>query len=353
MALRIPVSGLWHITGEIDTGKSSFAIGASTEPGKIAVIDGDVKGTSMARSLHEQGFPFGMYLDWHRATRGMRELQMYNYGRELVKNLPENKYEVIVWDNYREMEMSFHAEVTRDPKKYRDEWAPKGDIKGGQEWQSAAALETEFLQELLDKTKQVFLVTHLKSANIGGKQIPGKFVPACQEPLITKTLCRLWLRRNPDGRRVPIALTLKGLNITRYVEGKGAVPINILPQRITPRQEDETLWDTLEYYFANPWRNKPLTGSDRLTEEEISVLSNTLTKDQMAAVRLLQIESELEAAEAQAVLTGRSSQPNRSDDEIKIEIATMISEGKTNDEIRASIADASLPMILMVRKEVK
>ena len=56
--------------------------------------------------------------------------------------------------------------------------------------------------------------------------------------------------------------------------------MSVLPRKITPRADDESLWDTIAYYFENPVGLRELRSDEIPNEYELSILNETLTKDQ-------------------------------------------------------------------------
>jgi len=350
MTFRIPLTGLIAVHSEQDVGKTTFCLECGCDPQNIILIDADIKGKGTVQQMLADGIPIGHYEDWTKATKDLKELAVYEYGLKLIDSIKPGQYEAIIWDTWSSYSKTMKAEISAHPKKYRDNWSAMGTIKGAEENTAANDLEAKIIADLLDKTKMLLLTTHLKPYYINNRRIEGKFVPDCKQSLVTKSRLRLWLRRNPSGRPVPIGLVLKRIDKKIIMDGRVRT-VNVLPQRLVPNSDESSLWDVIERYYNEPWGDRALTGEDALNEYELSILDGTLTTDQKLAMRMALIEAETEAAETQAILTGRvPAQPERHEDEIKADISRWLGEGKTNDEIRALVTDATLPMILVMRK---
>ena len=70
-----PITGLVHVTGEPDTGKTTFALSCGFQPSEIAFFDDDLKTQSIANQLKEAGTPLGYYANldqrhyWYERNR--------------------------------------------------------------------------------------------------------------------------------------------------------------------------------------------------------------------------------------------------------------------------------------------
>jgi hypothetical protein len=344
------VSGLLHVTGESDAGKTSFALECGVPPERIAFIDSDVKGRATVQQLKEAGVEFGLYNDFVGGTKGMREVEVYAYGRKIIDTIRPGQYEALVWDTWTEFENTFKPIVSKDPRKYREYYSPMGTIKAGEEWQASFDLETEVINDILAKVPLFVIVTHLKSYNISGKRVEGKFIPACKSPVVTKSLFRLWLRRNPASP-VPIALVLKRLN-KKVVEGGRIRTVNVLPLKLVPAAGDVSLWDTIERYWQTPFGNQKASGELTPNEYELSILEGTLTEDQKMALRLAVLEAEEEKALASAIVVESETSPFIGEDETKLVREAMNGGGVSAKEI-AEQTGVKLPRVLKIMKELQ
>lgn len=295
-------SGLIHVTGEPDSGKTTFAMECGAVPSRMAFIDDDVKGKTIVRQLEEGGEKFAIYHDLIKETKGLKELKFHEYCMNIVSEIVNYKGELdaVVWDTFTRFEQSFKPVVTSNPKNFKDFWSPMGTIKGGEEWVEAQRFEAEVINRMLDKAKMVIVTTHLKPFRIGQKEVPGKFVPRSGAVLQEKSLFRLWLRRNPSGRPVPIALVLKRPSV-RKVTNNGIRTINVLPQRISPLPNESSLWDTIARYYKEPFGDRVPAPDETPNEYELSILEGTLTPDQRVALQLVLSESQADVAAVESI----------------------------------------------------
>jgi len=287
-----------HITGESDVGKTTMALECGALPEEIVFIDSDIKGATKVSQLASTGMQFGMYRDALNDTRGMLEIERYQYYIgviEEIRQLDESKRRAIIFDTWEPFEKTLQPVVSKDPKKFREFYSPMGTIRGSEIWLASFDYEAEIVGELSALCDLLILVTHVKNYNVGGKRIEGKVVADCKRPVVQKSLVRIWLKHNPKSS-VPIGLVMKRLGKTGYVEDKGIRTVNVLPRKITPREGDESLWDTIKYYWEHPIGNRKPEAWETPDEFELSILEGTLTEDQKLTFRLM-LQGEKEADE--------------------------------------------------------
>lgn len=337
-------SGMIHVTGEPDTGKTTFALECGAEPSKIAFIDDDVKGRATVEQLGGKG-NFAIYHDLIAETRGMKELEFHAYGMKIVNEILDYPGEIdaVIWDTWARFEASFKPYVNQYPAKFKNNWSKMGELKGAEEWIEAQRYETDTINALAGKARLVILITHLKQYRVGGKEIAGKYVPRGQAPLIEKSLFRLWLRQNPSGRPVPIGLVLKRLSLKRLTD-RGIRTTNILPRRLVPRPEDESLWDTINWYYDNPVGDRPPTADEVPNAFELSILDGGLTPDQRLSLELALHEAETQVSNQEATLINPET-------EIMEQIRAYRAQNPSanNTEIMTHVAGATVGLIIKSR----
>jgi len=276
----IILDGLVHVTGDPDSGKTTFAIECGAEPSCIAFIDSDIKGRSTARELAEAGFPFGLYRDLVMESRGMRELELHAHCRNIIESIDKDQFDVVIWDTWAPFAKTCHPYVMKNPGKFRLTWSPMGTIKGAQQWNAAFDYEASLIAYLLSLTKLLILTSHLKNAYRGNKRIPGKFTPDCSKAIVRKARLRIWLRRSPTSPK-PIGLILKRLSLP-MVSDKGIRVTNILPLRM-----EECTWDEIARYMDAPIGNREPDPGEIPDAYELSLLEGTLTPDQERTFQLM------------------------------------------------------------------
>ena len=255
----LTIPGLFLVTGEHGVGKTSFALECGASADRICFIDDDLKGQSTARQLQLGGAGF-VYQDFVELTRGKRLVEIHEAGLELLKSIPPDKFDALVWDTWTRFGSTFKPYVTAHPSLFRkkEEWSPMGKFKGPQEWNESKFYEAEVLWELLQKVPTVILVSHLGDQYLDG-HATGKQMPAVSKAITRICNGRIWLRRNPSGRPVPIGLFLKQMDTKVMVAGKGIRTVCVTPPKIMPRAEDESLWDTIRWYYENPIGSRAMT----------------------------------------------------------------------------------------------
>ena len=276
-----------QVTGEPDTGKTSFALQSGAMPSEMVFIDADVKGRATVAQIKAASHEFGMYVDLVAETDGMREIEYHDHCITLfqdIAELPEEKRRVIVWDTWEPFEKTFKPVVSRNPKKFREFYSSMGTIKGAEEWLASFDYEAGLISQLTEICELLILVSHVKNYNISGKRVAGKFVSDNKKPVVQKAFMRLWLRHNPDSD-VPIGLVLKRLGRTVVKEGTGVRTMNVLPRKIKPSDEDESLWDTIKRYWDEPIGKREREEGEVPNDFEMSILEGTLTDDQRMAFR--------------------------------------------------------------------
>jgi len=276
----IILDGLVHVTGDPDSGKTTFAIECGADPSRIAFIDDDVKGQSTAKQLSDGGFSFGLYHDLVTSSRNMTELQLHDHCRNLILSIEKDKFEVIIWDTWARFAKTCHPYVVKNMGKFRVIWNPMGTIKGAQQWNAAFEYEASLIAHLLSLARLVILTSHLKAAYRGNKRIPGKFTPDCSKAIVRKARFRAWLRRSPTSPK-PVGLVLKRLSLP-VVGERGIRVTNILPLRMEP-----CTWDAIEAYMKEPIGDREPRLDEIPDQYELSLLEETLTPDQERTFQLM------------------------------------------------------------------
>lgn len=290
---RNPITGLVHVTGEHDTGKTVFALSNGAQPERIAFFDDDIKGRNTVTQLKRQGFEFGLYVDLVDVFKDKREIEINEAGQALIDAIKPGEFDCVVWDTWTRFESSFYAVVQKNPTRFKEFYAPMGKIKAGEMWQMSFAYEATIIDALLAKVPLVILTTHLKDDYLNDKKT-GKQIPDAKKTLNQKSNFRVWLRHNPDSPE-PIGLVLKR-PVKLEATDSGIMPINILPRKMKP-----FTWERVIKYWNTPVGNRPLTEDEKPDEFELSILDGTLTNDQKNILRLATLEAEKEMDEARQV----------------------------------------------------
>lgn len=288
-----PITGLIHITGEPDTGKTTFALSCGFKPNEIAFFDDDLKTQSIADALQAQGSPFGHYVNLTKKSLGMREIDFHDLVMNEIESLELGKFKALIFDTWTRFENTFHPVVQKDPMRFKQFYSPKGDIKGAEMWKAAFDYEAIVIDKLLQVAPLVMLITHLKDHTIGAVKT-GAEIPDCKKPVVEKSRLRIWTRHNPDGP-APIGLVLKRLSKVE-VGLNGITPINVLPRKVNP-----CTWERILDYWQNPIGTKEPSIDEVPNAFEFSILDGVLTADQKDALHINRVEADTKVQEEKAL----------------------------------------------------
>lgn len=299
----LPLTGIVNVTGEQDTGKTTFAYTVGVPPAEIAFFDNDLKAEEVHRQLR-----FGVYHNLVREFRRLRSgkpIDFFNMTMGLVEELPEDRFSVLVFDNWTQMEEGINSWVDEHITEVSN--LTMGQVKSASPltWPYKRLKYAAVLDALLSKAPLVIITVHVKDQWMGMRKT-GLKEARCQQPLVEKSALRLWLRHNPDSQ-APIGLVLKRIAVSRWNPETGLIEVgSVLPRRFAP-----CTWERIRWYFNNPVGNRKLNPDEIPTEYELSILDGTLTKDQkmMLELAMKSPESDFETAEPAALpddgLTGR------------------------------------------------
>ncbi|NMB65625.1 MAG: AAA family ATPase [Spirochaetes bacterium] len=278
MSILFP--GIIHVTGEPDSGKTTFAIECGVSPDRMVFIDADIKASAIVNELKESGNSFFEYIDLIKKIADKKENEIYDIVIKIIDDLEKKKgqFDVIVFDNWTLFENVLEPYVEANLSKFRQKWSPMGQIKGAQMWQSSFDLEAQILNRLAEISPLVILTTHLKP-EVRQNVKTGRQIADCKKPLVQKTHLRIWLHLSKDSPE-PIGLVLKRIS-KHTITKDGIKTINVLPRKLVP-----CTWDKIREYWNNPIGNRKPLPEELLDEYEMSVLDGILTEDQKLVLKL-------------------------------------------------------------------
>lgn len=279
-----PITGLIHLTGEPDTGKTTFALTCGFKPEDIAFFDDDLKTQAIADALKETGTPFGAYYNLTKLTLSKKEIDFHNQVIELIDGLPKGKFKCLIFDTWTRFENTFQPVIQSNPKRFRDYYSSKGDIKGAEMWKASFDYEAVVIDKLMAVAPLVILITHLKDENVGSVKT-GKQIPDCKKPIVEKSRVRLWVRHNPAGPE-PIGLVLKRLSKVT-ADASGIHAVNVLPRKLNP-----CTWEKLLTYWENPIGDRQPDDTEKPNNFELSILDGVLTEDQKDVLHINRVEAD-------------------------------------------------------------
>lgn len=265
-------SGIIHITGEPDTGKTLLAIGAY-HPSKTAYIFDDVKRPPFDDS------DFGLFVDLVGKYSDLKLLEFYKAMKQEIDNIPDGKFDAIIFDTWARVGKAIRYYAKANPYEFREKetFAPSGTIANMEKWSESHGVEAAFISKLSQKARTLFLVTHIKEKIIAGAK-SGLMEPDCGRSFSRVCNMRLWLRHN-ETSGVPIALVLKRISKAQITKD-GVEIVNVLPRRLTPLPNDKSVWQVIDRYWQKPFGNREPTEQEKPTSFELSILDGVLTPDQ-------------------------------------------------------------------------
>ncbi len=262
--------GIFHLTGEPDTGKTIAALGAY-HPKDTAYFFDDVK----MPAIEEE--EFGKLVDLVVKYSNLKLLEFYD---AVLKEIDElEKVDCIIFDTWARFGKAIRYYAKANPFEFREAstFSANGTIKNMEQWGETHRVEADVISLLSQKCEALFLITHIKPQIVAGART-GSYTPDCGKSFDKVCNMRLWLRHNPHSG-VPISLVLKRISKIEITED-GIKPVNVLPRKITPTGEDNSVWDGINYYWENPIGEKKPEDSEIPSPFELSILDGILTDDQ-------------------------------------------------------------------------
>lgn len=335
------ITGIVHITGEHDTGKTSFGLECDTQFNRMLLLDNDEKSREMAKEHRID------YHDLVELGKGKRELEFHRACLELIDAIQPDQYDAIIWDTWTPFAKTCHAHVLNNPTAFKLNWSRQGGIKGSQQWLEARRYEAEILHRLQQLVPFVAIITHLRPHYLN-KVATEKEEPACSEALVRVSNFRIWLRHNPSSP-VPIGLVLKRIDKKVVIEGKPRT-ICILPRKITPLPGERSLWDSIARYFADPIGQRSPTEDETPNAFELSVLDGTLTDDQKHTLNLMLRASAVSRMPRVSAASGTSGMivERNSVDIVIVARARELRKGGKNFAAIASETGLSVPQVIEI-----
>jgi len=350
--------GLIEVTGEIGTGKTSFALECGVQPEEIGFFDDDVKGRATVEEFRERhqakGRDFGGYFDLVAMRRGKTLIEFHHICQDLIKReVVPGRYRVLVWDTWTRFGKTCRHYVNRNQGEFRKPgsfskgggWSDMGRIKGAEINQEGTLYEANILGDLLTRVDTLFVVAHLKTKYVNGQPTDAE-TPAVSDAVVRLARLRIWTRHNPRGGGVPVGLLLKRPS-WKVVTDRGLRTVNPLPRKLTPNvhlvsgeePSDESLWDTIARYTEHPIGNRQPLPEETPNTFELGILDDTLTADQKINLRLaLRVAAGEAASESEmAMVTSSPAASIAVDPAILEQIKSLKASGETLSAIAGKV----------------
>lgn len=329
MTYKAKIPGVVLITGPHDTGKTTFALECGAHPSNILFVDDDLKGQATVHQLINEGVEFGHYINFAADTQGLTLLQTYHYGMELIADIESGRFDAIIWDTWARFGSSFKSYVNANPGAFRapKDWSSMGSMKGGQQWAEAKIAEAQMLATLSQLAPSVFIVAHLKDAYVQNVA-SGQQLPAVSKTHNRVHTMSLWLQ-HCAYTAVPYALLLKRPN-RKVMTENGLRTENLLPRKLMPLPDDDSLWDTIDRFLAKPMGRRAPTENETPNDVELAILDQALTAGQQ---HMLKLKLEIQAAEL-----GLLDHENEiAQETAQIDARRLKAEGKSNKAIAKAL----------------
>lgn len=288
MPIQVPYRGIVEIVGDHDVGKTIAALQTVNNMKKVVFVDDDVKGDGTVRQMKDAGMDFEMYIDLakRRAELGQApspDELLTQAVMPTVEEVTSRHHDVIIWDTWRTVYQSCRGHVEHNQPRYSKVVTFRGSSPIIQGLISKVARIIE--QNILNKLKEacdLLIITHHIKDNYVQNVVVGK-IPESSQTFSEVCNMRLWLRRNPQSK-VPIILFLKRPNVPKLSKGK-LVFTNVVPLKITPTNEHESIWDAIKEYEDKPIQSRKPRPDETPTAEELAAISGTLTEEQKQYVK--------------------------------------------------------------------
>lgn len=271
--MSVLLDGLVHVFGLAGSGKSSFALTASDEPGKVSFLDGDAsKGRRMAEDLEIEHY----YDLTHMAREeNMNEIEYQEMVLGIIEDLPDG-LDVIILDNATGFFKGAQSYVSVNRDRFRKKWSPSGKYATMQEW---GVMRSQYLpavySEMLSKAELVMILTHVTDDYDDSGIKTGKKVAEADESLekAAGIIIRL-VRDTRTESSAPVVLLIKKPR-PRFEPSERRV-IDVFPERIAP-----CTWSTIEHYLENPIGLKDVLEDHEIPNDfEVALIEGSLNEEQ-------------------------------------------------------------------------
>ena len=252
------------VTGDIDSGKTLFCAGIDP-PNTLFLDFENSSGEYLSLGFDRIHIPSVMS---KKHPDGYTQRMVAAYVIDLIKNLPHNKYVVIVMDPVSDFEVGFVEEVKSRHKEFGFATQKSFSDMGGVFWGKVKEELKMFMLQVAAKCETFCFTTHLRSEFKSGRST-GRKIPKGKETFFELASLYLWLDRsaNEHGEkpRIPRADVLKSrLAHTSFVDGVfEAIPM--LPPRLPECSAAE-----IRKYILSPPDYGQLLPSEMVVEKELS-----------------------------------------------------------------------------------
>ncbi|MBU0847112.1 hypothetical protein KKH23_07970 [Patescibacteria group bacterium] len=284
-----------HVTGPRGVGKTIFTLTTGAQPDRMAVFDGEASAALANRQIKCKVYHNLIPEFADKFGPEGRDIQFYQYVDDLIEGLPDDAFDVLVFDNILRFEAGLVQYVEANITKFG---ISQSQLRGmpGMKWGPIKSLYQNTIVGWHRKAGMVLVTTPIGQDWVGGRP-SGTWSPKGKDVLEWLTSLRVWLKFAP-GRNEPAGLVLKDRVCQYEIDPiKGVVPILVLPQRIEP-----CTWGRIRQYMEEPAdRNNP-TKEETLSNDEWAIMKGILPEDKILQLRVIELQLEEEARERDNLL---------------------------------------------------
>ena len=294
--MSVLLNGMMVIQGEDGVGKTTLAVMASDNPKKIAYLDADYgKGEAVVGDL---GIGHHIRVAEEAAAKKMNDVEYHRYVMNQIENLPDG-LDTIVYDNPTRLGYGAHNYVKSGDRRYRESYAPMGQIKAAQIWQDTKKVHFPDLYALMrSKARLVIWCSHMKPERDDAGVATGGLEPDYDSSLRKGAEFIVYLMRNTRRESVqPVGLVIK--HPKGKINLKTREIVRVFPDRIDPMN-----WNKIAEYLKNPYgaRSKEEREEfERPDEYESSIIHGSLSPEQRKvyefnrAIAIMKLEEQMAA----------------------------------------------------------
>lgn len=280
----VPIRGIVNVSGPIGSGKSSVAYECGVRPERMIVLDWDGKRPNITGLKKYVAFMDEQWLG--------TELDMSITAQKVLGGIKEGEYDLLILDGWEKFVATLGSYCQKNSSKLKAYWSGAGTWKQQQVNGYAKVYEDAILAGIQKKVPLIIIINHLSYMYVNNTRTT-KQIPNARKAVKERSNLRLFLQTNERySHPCPSALVLKNLSSPKWNEEKGRLEMrNVFPKRLdvrcVPNHEQMdyvSVWDMINYYSKNPMLAREPAEWEVPDEEENTIILNTLTADQQAAV---------------------------------------------------------------------
>ena len=321
MTILVPYRGVVELVADHDVGKTIAALQTAYPYKKTIFVDDDVKGDGTVRQMSQSEITFEKYINVGDMRTKLGEVAsptklLKDIVYPVIDEISKGKHEVIIWDTWRIVYQSARNHVERNQKDYADvvKWQGNSTMIQGLISKVARMIEQAQLNKLRNSCELLIITHHMKD-NYQNNVVVGR-IPESSATFSEVSNMRIWLRRNTQSK-VPVMLFLKRPNQPKVVKGQMRF-VNIVPMKIIPTAKDNSIWDAMARYEADPIESREPREDERPNAEEMALISGTLSDEQKSyMMEMLKYQKE-EAEIISSVISEQQENNNYPDTGIKM-----------------------------------